>query len=419
MGSAANIVNVPQILKDLWEDDIHDFFYSEAPLLAHMSKRTDWDGLLLKVTVQYGGMAGRSHDFTSAQTNKSPPKYKQMDVEVRDNFAIWSVDHKLITLSRNQRGALVRALAENTEKAMSKLKRSSCWGLWRNGGGAVGKISAISTDTITLADVNDVRNFDLDDVIQLSADDGTGGGGVRTGSLTIVGINEDAGTLKCNVNVTAGIPGAVVGDFIFHSGDYNKAFAGIPAYVTINNPGTSGNGTSTPASIWNMNRADFPTRLSGHRFTGTVATVVDDIQKALAKAFRRNCDISHLFVTPEIHQLIESSLGNNRRYVDDNVGKIGFQALEFTALGGKRVRCYADADIPKSPDGTKTLVYGLNMSTWRFHTADEYPMWLTSVANGSTKFMLEANANQSEGRLGGYGNCYTKAPGENFVLILT
>jgi hypothetical protein len=47
------------------------------------------------------------------EENKGPPKFKQMQIPTRDNFAVWSVDHKLITLSRNQRGALVRALAMN------------------------------------------------------------------------------------------------------------------------------------------------------------------------------------------------------------------------------------------------------------------------------------------------------------------
>lgn len=422
MPTNATAVNTPQILKQIWEEDLYNYFYEEAALIAHLGKETTWDGLYDNVTLQYGGMAGRSHTFSEAQNAKSPTKFAQMNVAVRENYALWSVDHMLITLSRNSRGALVRALANNTEAAVAKLKRSSCWGLWRNGGGAIGKISAISTNTFTFTDINDIRNVDIDDVLVLSADDGTGGAGLRNSgaSVIVTGLNEDTGVVTCNAGIVATIAAAALGDFVFHKGDYNLAFAGIPAYVTLNAPGVTALGTTTPANIWNMVRTDFPTRKAGHRFAGTVATCVSDLQDALMKCFRRNVKITHVFVPPEIHKAIEISLGANRRYVDDNVGSVGFKALEFTVQGGKTVKVYSDADIPKSPDGTKTLVFGLNMDTWTFKTADEYPMWLTQVAGGGAqKFMLHASENASEGRLGGYGNAFTNAPGQNFVLILS
>lgn len=415
MGTAATVANIPQILKNIWEDDIFDFMYEDQPFLGIVDKDTSWDGLYHIVTVEYGGMAGRSATFSNAQSNKSPPKYKQMQILTRDNFALWSVDHKLITLSRNDRGALVRALAECTEKAMSKLKRSSCWAFWRNGGGAVGRIAAIAGSTITLFDRNDIRNFDLDDVIRLSADDGTGGGGVETGALVVSGLNEDTGVITFTTGVVATVATAVVNMFLFHDGDYNAMFLGVPAYVTPSTPGTGG----VPAAIWGMDRTDFPTRLGGHRFTGAIATAEDAIKDALAAAHRRNCKITHLFASPEIYNTIEGNLGVQRRYVDEKVGSVGFKALEFTSQGGKVFKMYSDADIPMNPDADEHYVFGLNMDTWKFHTADEYPMWLATIANGGGKFMLEENTNQSEGRLGGYGQLYTTAPGQNFILTLS
>lgn len=299
---------------------------------------------------------------------------------------------------------------------MQKLKKSSCWAFWRNGGGAVGRIAAIAGDTITLVDKNDIRNYDIDDIIKLSADDGTGGGGVRAGTdLVVEALDEDTGIITFTAGVVASVAGAIVNDYLFHEGDYNAMFLGVPAYVTPFAPGVLG----VPTSLWGMDRSDFPTRLSGHRFSGAAATPEDAIKTALAAAHRRNVKLSHLFASPEIYNTIEDNLGANRRYVDEKVGTVGYKALEFTSQGGKTVKLYSDADIPKSPDGTGHYVFGLNMDTWKFHTADEYPMWLASVANGGGKFMLEESANQSEGRLGGYGQLYTKAPGQNFILTLT
>jgi hypothetical protein len=412
---AATIANVPEILKNVWKDDIFDFMYEDQPLLGLLDKDTSWDGLYQIITVMYGGMAGRSNTFDDAQTGKSPPKYKQMQILTRDNFALWSVDHKLITLSRNNRGALVRALAESTEKATTKLKRSSCWQFWRNGGGAVGAIGSIpALDTIRLVDKNDIRNFDLDDIIRLGTTDGTSGA-LEAGALTIIGLDEDTGDIQFDAGVVATVAAAAAGLFLFHQGDFGKSFLGIPAYVTLSAPGTGG----VPTALWGMERTDFPTRLAGSRFSGTLLTVVDDIKSALATAHRRNIETSHLFVPPEVYNEIETTIGTSRRYTTEKVGTVGYEALMFTTQGGKSVKVYSDADMPKSADGTKQFVFGLNLDQWKFHTADEYPMWLASVANGGGKFMLEQNANSTEGRLGGYGQLYTNAPGQNWNLSLT
>jgi hypothetical protein len=414
MGSAANVVNVPEILKSVWKDEIFDFMYEDQPWLGIVPKDTTWDGLYQVITVMYGGMAGRSNDFDAAKANKSPPKYKQMQIATRDNFGLWSVDHKLITLSRNQRGALVRALAESTEKATSKLKRSSCWALWRNGGGAIGAVSTSSGATVTLYDINDIRNFDLDDYIEFSVDDGyTGSAGVHIGALRVTGLNEDTGVITFDANVSS-VPGFANGDFLFHQGDYAKSFLGVPAYATLTNPGTT-----DPASIWGMSRTDFPTRLAGSRFTSSNLLATEAIKQALAKAHRRNIETTHIFAPPEVYNDIEMSLQGAKTYTTEKVGTVGYKALEFTSQGGKTVKMYSDADIPRNKTATTKYVFGLNVPTWKFHTAGEYPMWLNKVGGGAGQFMTEQNANATEGRLGGYGQLYTTAPGQNWVLALT
>jgi hypothetical protein len=416
MGTAATVANVPEILKTIWKDEIFDFQYENSPFYGQIEKDTSWDGISNIITVQYGGMSGRSATFSNAQDNKGPPKYKKMTLETADNFALWSVDHKLITLSRNQRGALVRALAENTEKAMTKFKRSVSWMLWRNGGGAIAKIDSIAnvasgTSVVTLTDPNDVRNFDIDDVCDASVDDGTGGAGIAADSYAVAEIDEDAGT----VTFTGDLNGDNTwnpASFIFPSGDYAGALNGVPAYVCLEKPGTG----TTPADIGGMDRTDHPTRLGGHRFSAGSADLVEEVKVALTKAYRRNADVTDLWTSPEAFDEIEGELGTLRRYSDVKVGRVGFTGLEFTAQSGKVVKLFSDPDIPLSKNGKRQL-FGLNMDRWKLHSALDYPMWLT--IDGKKDFMLEQSANQSEGRVGGYAQAYTDAPGEHFVLEFT
>lgn len=426
MGAAATVANVPQILKNIWQDDIFNFMYSEQPHYGLLTKDTGWDGLSQLITVQYGGVAGVSSVFEKAKVDKTPPKFAQMTIKTNDLFGLWSVDHKLITLSRNQRGALVRALVNSTETAMTKLKRRTCQLLWRNGGGSFGAISALSTttltnDTITLKDINDVRGFDVDDVLEFSLDDGYyASAGVLGGTAKVLSIDEDAGKLVCDIAL-GNIAGLTTGAFIFHEGDYNNVFKGWPAYVTLNKPGASdafGSGTE-PSSIWGMTTTTFPTRLAGSRFTGSNLMVAESIKKALATASRRSIKTTHLFMSPEVFNDLEMSLQGQKRYVDEKTGTVGYTALEFTTQSGKMVKAYADADIPKTRDGLSKVVWGVNLDQAKFHTADEFPMWLANVAGRADKFMTEQNANATEGRLGGYGQFYTDAPGQSWNLTFT
>lgn len=418
MGSAATSVNTPLILKNVWEDLVEDYFNDDQPFMGMVSKFTDWEGLFRLVTVPIGGMAGRSTVFGDANANKSPPKYLQMNIGVRDNFATWAVDHKLIALSRSDKGSLTRALTSSTEAAMSKLKGSQNFMNWRTGGGCVGRFSVISTNTGTLYDLNDIRNYDIDDVIEFAGDNGIAAGGVCPAAATVTGLNEDTGVITFDVNIATSIPGITATPFLFHKGDYNNAFYGVPAYCPIEAPGAS---AETPAAIWGMTRTAYPTLLAGSRFTSSGLQLIEGIKKALAVAHRRKIDTSHLFMPPELFNDIEMSLQGARRYVEEKVGSVGYKALIFTTQAGKDVKCYSDSDIPKNSTATTRYIFGLNLKEFKFRTAGAYPDWLNLGAGqgAAGKFMVEQNANASSGRLGGYGQLYTKALRQHWNLAVT
>ncbi len=415
MGSAATTVNTPLLLKSLWEDMEEDYFNDEQPFMALVTHLQDWDGLERKVTVPIGGMAGRSSTFTDANANKSPPKYLQMSVGVRDNYATWAVDHRLIMLSRTNAGSLKRALASSTEAAMSKLKSSQNFMNWRDGGGCVGRFSTTSTTTGTLYDKNDIRNFDIDDVVEFAADSGVAAGGVCPATATVTGLNEDTGVITFDINIVTGIPGITSTPYLFHKGDYNLAFYGVQAYNPIDAPGVNG----VPTTIWSMTRTAHPTLLAGSRFTASNLLLIEALKSALTTAHRRKIHTTHMFMPPEIFNTIEMSLQGSKRYVEEKVGNVGFKALVFTTQEGRDVKCYSDADIPKNPTATTSYVWGLNLPEFKFRTAGAYPDWLNTIGGGVGKFMTEQNANATSGRLGGLGQLYTKALRQQWNLALT
>lgn len=412
--SAATTANVPLILKDLWLNEVEDYLYEDRPYFAMVDKSTDWSGEKLKITCKYANGTSVAGQFSTAKANKRVNKYAQMEVETADLFALWSVDNKLITLTRDQKGSLVRYLDEATTDAMEKFRRRTAWQLWGNGGGAAAKLSTYSTVYGTLQNPHSVRNFDIGDIVQFATDDGRGGAGVLAETREITAIDEDDGILTFDTTL-ATIVGMTTTAFIFHEGDYSDddhVIKGVPAYVCLEDPGTG----SEPASIWGMSRTVFPTRLGGHRMTpSSNLTVIEAVKEALTKAFRRSLDTTHIWCSPEIFNEVEMSLDSSVRRTEQKVGKIGFEGLAFTSQTGKTVKLFADSDIPLGPSGEE-LIFGLNMAKMKFHSAEEWPMWLTG--DGSKKFLTEENANAREGRIGGYGNHYTPRPGGHWVMAL-
>jgi hypothetical protein len=366
------------------------------------------------VTCKYANGSSVASKFDIAKKNKRINKYAAMEIETADLFALWSVDNKLITLSRDQKGSLVRYLDEATTDAAEKFRRRSAWQLWGNGGGAAAKILTITTVDVALVNPHSVRNFDIGDIIEFAADDGRGGAGVLDQVRTITDIDEDEGVLTFDSDVST-IPGIATGYYLFQEGDYgddDHVIKGVTAYTLLEGPGVG----SDPVSIWGMDRSVFPTRLGGHRLTPSAnLTVIEAVKEGLTKLFRRSVNTTHIWVSPEIFNEVEMSLDSSVRRTEQKVGKVGFEGLAFTSQTGKTVKMYADSDIPLGPNGEE-LVFFLNMDKWKFHTAEEWGMWLT--ADGAKKFMTEENANAREGRLGGYGNPYTRRPGDQAVMLL-
>ncbi len=409
--SASTTANVPELLKSIWDDEVTDYQHEDEVFYGKIEKDTSWDGISQIVTCKIGNGGGHSANFGNAKANRGPSTFKKMTIETKDNFALWSVDNKLITLTRNQRGALMKALQEATEGAQSKFKRRTVRALWGNGGGAIGEVGSISTVYLTLADRFDIRNFDIGDVCDFANDNGyTASAGTFGFTRTVVGLDEDTGIVQFDTTL-ATIVGLGAGDFVFIDGDYGAVMNGVPSYVTSSAPGVD----NIPTSIHGMVRTTWPQRLAGHRFTGDQNQVPEEIMNALTEAFIRNCKTTDIFMRPGLFNEFAQGLESQRqRPAEEKIGRVGYTGIEVTSQSGKTVKCWGDPSIRLLPDDSEP-VYGLNMDGWVLHSAEAYPMWLTA---DEKKFMTEENANAKEGRVGGYGEAYTNAPGENWVLSL-
>lgn len=408
--AGATTTNYAAVLKTIWpQEDLEDLFFENMPLFAQMPKDTTWDGEARVITLRYGVTNGRSAKFGNAKANKKASKLKKMTIFTADNFSLWSVDHKLVKLSRSNKGAIIKALTTESESALMKLRRMVGVAMWGDGGGSIGKIKTgtISTNTLTLTDKRNARNLEEGDVINLGVDNGyTASAGVKNGTLEVSGVNRKTGVITFTTNVAAGIPTAADGDFLFIDGDYAGWIKGAEYYVPANDPGSSG----VPVSIWGMDRSPDVSRLAGIRPTVSGLLIQEAVKTCLKEAFDEEAEITHVFLNPDNFLDLELDLGTHVRYVDTKVGNVGFTGIQFTKHGGKPVEIYPDADCPYN------LIRGFGMNGWVFASAGEFPDFLNF--DGSKSLMLEEASNSGEGRLGGYSQAYTETPRDNFVASM-
>jgi hypothetical protein len=391
-------------LKEMYPDDVmKDLAIMDNPFLGMVPKDEDAVGELIKVPVVYANPQGRSATFSTAVTNKGKTRGVAFLIERAEDYALASISRHTIKASRNNEGAFAQAIETEMDGTINTCVRSLAKQLYGSGSGSLGQVavSGISTVTLTLADINDVTNFEVGMV--LKADTVDGGGTVNSGSQTISGIDRDLGTLTAATNWTTGIASLADGDYLFQEGDYDLMVKGLAAWI----PTTAPTGAD---SFWNVNRSVDVSRLAGIRMTGTGMPVEQALLKLAARIGREKGkpDIA-LINDVQYHQMI-ISLGSKAEYVRQGVTADVFYS--GVVLHGPKgpIEVYPD---PNCPSG---LGYILTLKSWKLYSIDAAPH-IFDEGEGQEK-LREATTDGYEVRVGYYAQLGCNAPGHNGVVSL-
>ena len=201
---------------------VHLLTYENNPFWAMVPKRTDFVGANKVVAIRNGAPQGRGASFAVGLGNMSASVFNKFTVTRVKDYAFAQITGEAIEASAKDAGSLLTGLKTEIDGAIYTCMRSLAISLFRNSGGARGQISAGSntgTATITLANIDDIVNFEVGMVLNTSTTDGTSGS-KKSGTVTITALDRDAGTLTASGNWTAGIATAAASDFIFKNGDF-------------------------------------------------------------------------------------------------------------------------------------------------------------------------------------------------------
>ena len=239
------------LMQHYTDQKIENMVYKDNPFLALISKYEDFGGENLKLPVKYGIPMGRSATFGDAQDNKSASQLKAFLLTRNSDYAIASIKNETIEASKGNANAFIEAATFEIDGAIESCTRSLAISLYGDGSGQIGVGGALSTttnDTITLATIQDVTNFEVG--MQLNF-------GTAIVNKGIDSINRDTG-----VFILDAASGATTTEAIYVDGDKDLMLTGLGGWLPSTAP-TSGD------SFFGVDRSADSSRLGGIRFDGS------------------------------------------------------------------------------------------------------------------------------------------------------
>jgi hypothetical protein len=403
--------SVTAIAKELYpQKDINRLIIEDSAMLGLVPKRTDFYGKQQLCAMRYAPPAGRSAAFTNAMNNQAPSKLSGFLVTRRKDYALASIDTETIRSTSNDRGALVDALDLELGGAMEALRRSMAVSVFRNFGGAIGQLTATGSAAVTtpgpfaLANPSDISNFEVGQVINLAATDGTTGV-VKAGSVVVATVDRNLGTFTTIGNLNAGItPTApALTDFIFTDGDFGNKIMGLDSWIPKVAPGPGDN-------FFNVDRSVDPERLAGVRPPTTPgAPIEQNIQQALGFMARNRSKPTHIFMNNADWQQLIIGLGSRTIFLreETELPEVGYDAVMVAGPKGN-VKVLGD---PNCPQGT---AYILQMDSWCLWTLGEVGF----LMEDDLRMLRDPQNDYYTFRLGYFGNLVCDAPGWNAVISI-
>lgn len=408
-------------LKDYYtQDKIKEQSYGENPFFAMVPKESA-GGRKIIFPIEYNHASGASADYNTASTNASSAKSKYIDavLDYEIQYQRQEITSQLLYQTESPRGAFRKAFDE-FDRTLRALGHKVGKRLYRTAGGRAAKLNntTVATATATLDDPADCFNFQIGDVCTLAAADGTGSQRDSGATLTITGIDPEAGTLTFGANINT-ITGAATTDYVFLQGDFGVCLGGLESWI----PSGSDRNTVLATSFASLgDRTVQPTYLGGVHLDGTKYGGLDEVMiKLVGKIAKYGGNTTHIFANPEsltdlqlttsskmfLPQPIFSSMKN-----DDGEVIVGFSGYQVQ-IGGKTVKVYGDRNCPSN------RIWAIQMDTWKLYHLGPDPILRLGESYLGQWLHKNPTADSLYADFGNYCNLGCSAPAWNGSALIT
>jgi hypothetical protein len=394
---ALDLTSFAAALKQHYTNDrIENMVYKDNPLLALMPKYEQFGGENLKLPIKHGIPQGRSATFATAQSNKTNTQLKAFLLTRSKDYSLASIDNETIEASKGNPNAFMEAATTEIDGAIESATRSLAIAMYGTGSGSIGQVVAGFTGTsFTLKNVEDVTNFEVGMELVFSTADG--GGSVKSGSITVNGVDRDNGVVTVDAGTAIdGGTGPATDDFVFQEGDYDLKIKGIRAWIPDSAPSST--------AFFGVDRTADVTRLGGIRYDGSQEPIEEALISAAARVAREGGKPDYCFLSYGKFADLEKALGSKVQYIDAHANaEVGFRGMLIHGPRGP-IKVIPDQNCPSD------RAFMLSMSYWKLYSLGKCPKILDS---DGLKMLRESSADAVEVRVGYYAQLGCRAPGYN------
>jgi hypothetical protein len=316
MATSTSITNADPVLKRIYSDTyMGRLVMQRRPLLGMLPKFEGFGGSTIQVVFEYGNPQGRSAAFATAQTNASQVRLGALQLSRVSQYMVATIDGEAIEATRDNKVAFLSMLKAKIDGAVNALSNALETQLFRSGTGAIGTVGAESTTSLTLAQPEEVSNYEVGMVLKFYAADETT---VRAGTAAITGINRSTGVLTSGSNwATTQITDLVATDVIYNSGDQAGSttaltcIAGLQAWLPSSAPGSG-------SSFFGLDRST-DSRLYGYyKDESSAGKSMEEIYIDAVSAVARDEGAPNVILHHHAqHRKLVKDLGSKRIYADD------------------------------------------------------------------------------------------------------
>lgn len=395
--TVANSSNVSALYKILYpQGHVPDETYSDFPFLALIGRNENFYGSSMFQALKYGNGNKRSSTFSNAQSGTGPTSNVGFTLTRKPDYAVAQLDHESMEASEKDEGALVDLFKHEVDAAMKAAVISEAQSLAGDGTGIIGQISSgsnVASTTITLADIAQIVNFEVGNVLVATA---TVGGSAKSGSVTISALNRKTGTITLAANWSAGIGTVAAGDYLAIAGDLNAKPSGFSAWIPESDPSSS--------AFFGVDRTPDLLRLSGVRDDYSAKPIEEALVLAGTDMNLQGAMCDYAMISFAKHAELENALGSKVQYVDvmSPVG-IGFRGIKLST-GKRPITVLADLTVKSE------RLWMVQSNTWKLHSLKKS---IRLLEKGGGEMLRLSNADASEVRIGGYKQFGCEAPGYN------
>lgn len=335
--AASDLSTVAFILKrDYSGRAPQDLSERDHPLWASIQKIGGFVGEAFFYALKYQNGQGVSGTFSTAQSSAKAMSGKQLQASRKAKYGVYTLSGEAMAATRTDKGAFMRLVNSEVDGVLKEMGDSLAFDLYRDGNGIRGRRASASSNTITLTDAADARNFKVN--MTVGSDDTATGLSPRTGTTYVTAVDLKNG--KIVLNSAAAISSFADNDYLFRAGDPGTCMEGLALCTPLTAPAVGVD------SFRGIDRGSYPELLAGARIDDTSVAIEENIGLMAVQIGMSGQTVRQCYANPvkvfQIARRLNAKV--NYREAGGSV-KWGYQTIMIETPAGV-VEVVSDPDCP-------------------------------------------------------------------------